>query len=150
MSDMLSNEGLNIPQNDAGFSVLEAMVAMAVLAAGLLPILALQGQFVKTVTQIEHVQHSLAAQENALNTIRTIDLIQAPQGEVKFDGYSVIYNAVPTLNSQRAKVNGGLPGRFEVTLYNIEFEIKYLSGRQEKFTVRGIRWSEDSTYLDSF
>ena len=74
----------NLPrQNDLkeeGFSVLEAMVAMAILAAGLLPILALQGQFVQTVTQIEHVEKSLTAQNNALNLMRTVDLTNVPTG----------------------------------------------------------------------
>ena len=106
----------NLPrQNDlkeGGFSVLEAMVAMAILAAGLLPILALQGQFVRTVTQIEHVEKSLTAQNNALNLMRTVDLTNVPTGEVQFENYRISYNATPAASTQTARANGGLPGRF--------------------------------------
>ena len=144
----------NLPrQNDLkeeGFSVLEAMVAMAILAAGLLPILALQGQFVRTVTQIEHVEKSLTAQNNALNLMRTVDLTNVPTGEVQFENYRISYNATPAASTQTVRGNGGFPGRFEVTLYDIQIKIIYLSGREENFSIRNFGWRETSSYLDSF
>jgi len=123
------------------------MVAMAVLAAGLLPLLALQGQFVKTVGQIEHVEHSLAAQANALNMIKSVNLTQVPTGEMSFGGYSVKYEAVAALQPQMARGQGGFPGRFELTLYNVELTIAYENGRTEKLIIRQFGWRATQSYL---
>ena len=134
-------------RGEEGFSVLEAMVAMAVLAAGLLPLLALQGQFVKTVGQIEHVEHSLSAQDNALNLVKSVNLTEAPLGEMVFEGYSVNYEAKAAISPRAVRDIGGLPGRFDLTLYDVEINIAYVSGRKETFGVRQFGWRATKSYL---
>jgi len=133
---------------EEGFSVLEAMVAIAVLAAGLLPLLALQGQFVSTVERIEHAEISLSAQDNALNLIKSANLAQAPSGRAIFEGYSVEYAAKAAVPPQNARGNGGMQGRFEMTLYDVDVRIIYVSGREDVFTIRELGWRATQGFLD--
>lgn len=130
-----------------GFSVLEAMVAMAILAAGLLPILALQGQFVKTVEQLEHVDQRLAVQDNVLNAIQNINLTEKPTGQLDFGDVVASWEAVPAVPARMGRGLGGFPGRFELTLYDVRVQVDYNYDRQENFSVRGIGWRALTPYL---
>lgn len=133
---------------EEGFSVLEAMVAIAILATGLLPLLALQGRFVETVEQLEHAEQSLSAQANALSLIQTINMTETPRGEIAFTNYTVRYEAKAIRQSQPARGNAASPGRFELTLYDVDYEIIYVSGRKESFKVRQFGWRAVRGYLD--
>ena len=133
---------------DDGFSVLEAMVAMAVLAAGLLPLLALQGQFVKTVTRIEHVEQSLSAQDNALALMHTVNLTETPKGEVVFDGYIINYEAKAAMAPSSVRDTGGLPRRYELTLYDVVLKISFDSGAEEELSIKAFGWRETSSIID--
>ena len=134
---------------DDGFSVLEAMVAIAILAAGLLPLLALQGQFVKTVTRIEQAEQSLSAQDNALGLMHTVNLTETPKGEVVFEGYIINYEAKAAILPAPIRDVSGLPGRYDLTLYDVVLKISYDSGAEEEFSIKAFGWREISSIIDS-
>lgn len=123
---------------------------MAILAAGLLPILALQGQFVNTVERLEHVDARLAAHDNVMATIRSVNLTEKPDGTLNMEETVVTWSAKPVLPARMAKNNAGFPGRFELTLYDVEVQINYLSGRNENFSVRSLGWRATKPFITGF
>ena len=133
---------------EAGFSVLEAMVAIAIMAACLLPLFALQGQFVSVVGQIERVELQIEARDQALEVIKLTDFNETPQAQFDFSQYQIRLNAEPASNTRPVKNSGGTTGRFEMTLYDVAVTIEYLSGNIDSFNVKELEWRETSGYLE--
>ncbi|MBL4595825.1 MAG: hypothetical protein JKX99_04525 [Robiginitomaculum sp.] len=137
-----------------GFSVLEAMIAMAILAAALLPLLALQGQFVRSVDSMERVDARLAARTSAIHYVQALNLTQAPQGQfiqAQDTGPVLIsWQATPALPARTVRGNGGFPGRFELTLYDVQITIAPAQGPTEQFSVRAVGWRPMRSILSDF
>jgi len=134
---------------DAGFSVLEALVAMAVLAGALLPLLALQGQFVKTTEALERNEQALAMQDIALAHISSLNLDQTQAGTITAPYGSIVWQAAPAVGPHPARNDGGFPSRYEVTLYNVELTISYKSGLTDVIPLQGLGWHPTISILDT-
>jgi len=137
------------PPRDAGFSVLEALVAMAVLASALLPLLALQGQFVKTTEALERNEQKLVMQDLAKAHISALNLDQTQAGEIIARYGSIVWRAEPAAGPQPARDAGGFPSRYQVTLYNAEFTINYNSGLTETITMQALGWHTTVSIFDT-
>jgi general secretion pathway protein I len=133
---------------EAGFSVLEAMVAIAIMAACLLPLFALQGQFVNVVGQIERVELQIEARDQALEVIKLTDFNASPEVQFDYSQYQIRLSAKRASNTRPVKNSGGTSGRFEMTLYDVAVTIEYLSGNIDSFTVKELEWQETSGYLE--
>lgn len=136
------------PEED-GFSILEALVAMAVLAGALLPLLALQGQFVKTTETLERNEHRLAVQDLALAHIASLNLDQSQTGVISGQHGQVNWRAVPAAGPYAGRSAGGHPSRYVLTLYSVEVNISYNSGQNESLTLQGMGWHPTVSALDS-
>lgn len=132
---------------DAGFSVLEALVAMAILAAGLLPLLALQGQFVRTVDSLERAERQMAADSLVSAHILTLNLADANQGEVNLGDRVARWEARPALSPGWVRDNGGMASRYQMGLYNVT--ITYIGGPQpeRRLELLGIGWEAKRPFL---
>ena len=136
-------------KREAGFSILEALVAMAILAGALLPLLALQGQFVKTTEALERNEQRLAAQDLALRHISSLNLDQSPAGSVRGRYGQIEWRARPHAGPHRGRGAGGSPSRYIVTLYNVEVSISYNSGQSEDLVLQGVGWHPTASIWDS-
>ena len=65
-----------------GFSVMETLVAVALLAIAILPLYAFQQTLADTAARLQTASALLDAQESALAVLQTIDPIAEPQGEM--------------------------------------------------------------------
>jgi len=128
------------PDSGAGFSVLEAMIAIAILAASFLPLLALQGQFVKSVEALERVDSRLETRNIALQHLSSLNMYKVPEGEIKLTNAGVRWQSVPALPPRFVRSQGGLPSRFEMTLYIVDVTIRHQTGYIDKFTYKGLGW----------
>ena len=133
-----------------GFSVLEALVAMAVLAAAFLPLLALQGQFLRTSQSLERAELLLAAESMALAHIRAINLDQTPEGEIESTHGQISWMARPAQGPTAGRDTAGFPSRFVFTLYDIDVKIKLKSGHIKQFSLQGLGWHPTKSVLDQF
>lgn len=129
--------------------MLEALVAMAILAGALLPLLALQGQFVTTTEALERNEHRLSVQDIALSHIAAHNLDQISQGELTTQFGQVSWRAVPAAPTQKGRGNGGFPSRYALTLYDIEVDISYNTGAQESFKLQGLGWRPTASIYDT-
>ncbi len=95
-----------------GFSVLEALVAMAILAAAMLPLLALQGQFIRSVESFERADTRIAARQNAVAYLKTLNFTQVETGRVVQGDVVLRWTAEPALPTRRTRWPGGEVGRY--------------------------------------
>jgi len=135
--------------HEDGFSVLEALVAMAVLAGALLPLLALQGQFVKTTESLERNEHRLSVQDLALAHIASHNLNQVSQGTLQTQYGTIEWRAEPAAGPHRARGATGFPSRYALTLYNVGVDITYNSSAAETFTLQGLGWQPVASIYDT-
>lgn len=106
-----------------GFSLLEAIVALAILASAGLAMFAALGQSVQMVVRAEHAREADVALRNALAWMEQVNPMQAPQGEQELGGWLLRWSADP-LEPARDGATGYLqPGLYEVGLYRVRMEL---------------------------
>ena len=113
-----------------GFSLIEALVALAIAAMTLAAIFELQVQMVRgqqrAVQAIEQVQ----AQENALALTRNLNPMLQPEGRIALpDGDVVLWSTVPHGAPIR---NAGFPtgdGQYDVQLFTVTVDVQRRVGR---------------------
>jgi len=123
---------------EAGFSILEALVAIAVLAMALLPILALQGQFVKSVAAIERAESQLSLHQVISEHIRSLNISINSEGQFSTQGADIKWKASPIIEPRRIRGNGGMNSRYKITLYDVQISVKYASGGVDVFNIKTI------------
>ncbi|MEM1193407.1 MAG: hypothetical protein AAGH42_08460 [Pseudomonadota bacterium] len=124
----------------AGFSVLEAIVAVALIAAAFLPLLALQTQLTRTAIAIERAEANLLARNNALALLQAINPGMRPAGSEEMGAVRLDWTAQALSPVQPARGPAGSPGRFNVALYEIKATLTFDNGREDIFTVRQVGW----------
>ncbi len=124
-------------ERQSGFSVIEALVAVAIMAAAILPLATLQGQVSRTAARQQQMQASLAAERSAMAMLRDANMMEAPEGAFDLGGGSVLrWQARPI--SRAATTNAG---GFSVALYAIDARVIDGNGREiVKFSVDQIGW----------
>lgn len=113
-----------------GFSLIEALVALAIASMTLMAIFELQIQMARSQQRAALAIGQVAAQENALALTRNLNPMQQPQGRIELpDGDAIVWSAEP--KSER-RVNAGFPagdGAYEVQLYRVTVGVERPQGR---------------------
>lgn len=114
----------------AGFSLIEALVALAIASMTLMAIFELQIQMARSQQRAAQAIEQVASQENALALTRHLNPMAQPQGRIELPGGDVVvWEAEP--KSQR-RVNAGFPagdGAYEVQLYRVTVGVERRQGR---------------------
>jgi len=113
-----------------GFSLIEALVALAIASMTLMAIFELQIQMARGQQRAALAIEQVAAQENAIALTRDLNPMERPQGRIELPGGDVVvWSAEP--KSER-RVNAGFPagdGAYEVQLYRVTVGIERAQGR---------------------
>ncbi|MEO0983331.1 MAG: hypothetical protein AAFX03_11845 [Pseudomonadota bacterium] len=127
------------PTGEAGFSVLEVVVAVALLGAAMLPLMALQMQTSGGAAALERTLDRRLAEQVARDYLKTINLAAAPTGQGEIGGgWRLAWRAAPARGPDSAVYSLGLDGRYSMTLYDAECELTHEDGRRATFAVRGV------------
>ena len=113
-----------------GFSLIEALVALAIAAMMLTAIFELQQQMIRGQRRATDVMEQVAAQENALALTRDLNPMEQPQGTLELpDGDVLRWTSNPRTEP---RINAGFPtgdGRFQVQLFTVTVEVERRNGR---------------------
>ena len=113
-----------------GFSLIEALVALAIASMALMAIVELQIQMARSQQRAALAVEQVAAQENALALTRSLNPMAQPQGRIELPGGDVVVWSSEPRGERR--VNAGFPagqGAFEVQLYRVTVEVERAQGR---------------------
>ena len=112
-----------------GFSLIEALVALAIASMTLMAIFELQIQMARSQQRAALAIEQVAAQENALALTRAVNPMERPDGSIIVPGGETVrWISVP---KGRPVTNAGFPvgqGAFEVQLYTMTVSIQPVAG----------------------
>ena len=123
-----------------GFSVMEALVAMALLAAVFVPLLTLQAQLARTAAAVQRAEKSEAAKRSALAYLEALNPSMRLTGEESVGEGVMTWEASPVSEPTLARGVGGGKGRFLMQLYDVEVRITFENAPPVSFTVRKTGW----------
>jgi Tfp pilus assembly protein PilV len=126
----------------AGFSVIEALVALSIAAIGLTAILALQHQLVVDQQRYELVLRRVALRRSAMAIVADLNPEASPQGQTQLGPkVTLSWSSEPETPLKR---NTGVPlgdGEFDVRLYAVTARLSDPTGRLiDTFTVERLGW----------
>lgn len=118
-------------RGDAGFSLIEALVALAIAAMALAAIFALQRQLAEGEQRHTRTLALVVLQKNALALTRDLNPTAEPTGALRLAGGQTVRWTSQPLTPPRTDT--GLPtgeGAFELRLYRVRVDIADGSGRR--------------------
>jgi general secretion pathway protein I len=127
---------------ESGFSVIEALVALAIVAVALVPLIGLQAQVSRNVVHQQQVREAVGAQRNALEVLREINVMSSPQGMMMLQAdQSMRWRATAISQPVRSTRQGSGEGDFRIMLYDVEVDVSGLSGAPPtNFRVTQLGW----------
>lgn len=113
-----------------GFSLIEALVALAIAAMVLTAIFELQQQMARGQRRAADALEQVAAQENALALIRDVNPMEQPEGVIELPGGDVV--RWTSTSKTEPRTNAGFPtgdGAFQVQLFTLTVQVERRNGR---------------------
>jgi Tfp pilus assembly protein PilV len=108
-----------------GFSTIEALAALAIVAVALVPLLDLQTQITRAHAQQRTIRAEADARRNALALLRDVNPTAAPEGLRQIgDGLTMRWRATPLTASVRTTRGGQGDGDFDVRLYRLDVDVR--------------------------
>ncbi len=128
-------------RRQSGFSVLEALAALAIVAVAMIPLLSLQTQVSRDFIHQRALREQISAQRNALAMLRDLNVMREPAGLRQLGPDTAIsWSAAPLSALTRSTRQGSGDGEFEVRLYRVQVTITLAGAAPHTFAVDQIGW----------
>ena len=112
---------LHVPR---GFSLLEAIVALTILATAGLALFAAMSQSVQMIARAENARLGDSAVRNAVAWMETVNPMETPQGEQRIGEVTLRWSA-QLVEPERDAMTGYLePGLYRLGLYDVRLELE--------------------------
>ena len=111
-------------QSAAGFTLLEAIVALAIFAAAAMALYGLFSANLSTLSRVQDASVQVPLVQEAVERLSLINPRQQAAGQFAVDEFEVVWTArllEPVRQSQNA---AGFRGDYEIGLYQVDFEIQ--------------------------
>ena len=123
-------------ERNAGFALLEAIVALAILAAAGLALFAALTQSLQMVDRADSARERVQLTRNVLAMIDTINPMERPTGSTQIGEYVLTWRAT-ALEPPQDGANGTLaPGLYQIGLYRMDCEISLRGKRVQSLSLR--------------
>jgi general secretion pathway protein I len=106
-----------------GFTLLEAIVALAILAAAGMALFAAMSQSLQMVRRAQDAREADAALRNALAWMETVNPMLAPRGDQALGDWELRWTAAPVEPPHDGATGYLAPGLYEVGLYRMHLEL---------------------------
>ncbi|MEE4210099.1 MAG: prepilin-type N-terminal cleavage/methylation domain-containing protein [Parvularcula sp.] len=118
-------------RKERGFSVLELVVALAILAAVLVPMLTLQNQLLSNFLRYDDAFDRMTMTRNALALLADVDPMTETGGRLRLDERTeLVWRAEAISEEHPQALSDGTSGDFRIRLYRIDADILRTDGRR--------------------
>lgn len=125
-----------------GFALLEAIVALAILAASGLALFAALTQAMQMVNRAEQARERATVKRNVLAFVDTLDPVAKSSGSTRMGQYDLVWRSRLVEPAEDAATGTLEPGLYEVGLYTVEFRVLMDGELFEEFSVRKAGWRQ--------
>lgn len=125
----------------SGFSVIEALAALAIIAVALVPLMSLQVQVLRGYIHQRDQRTELIARRNSLALLRDLNIMESPSGERVLDSETRMnWNAEPISPLTRNTRQGAGEGEFDVRLFRVRIALTRTGASPRVFSVEQLGW----------
>lgn len=136
----MSRARANRRRGQAGFTLLEAIVALVVMATTLITLYGWLGSSTIALTRARANADALQDARSALALVETINPMRQPSGERALDPLTVRWDAKPITDRRNGLSQAGLPTPFDFILYDVKVEVLRDKRPVREFQVRRVGW----------
>ncbi|MBL8645144.1 MAG: prepilin-type N-terminal cleavage/methylation domain-containing protein [Rhodospirillaceae bacterium] len=112
------------PHQSSGFTLLEAIVALAVLGMMLIPIMSFMASATRQITAAAESNQRVAQQQSAMAVIAMLNPLVLPQGEAALsEGVVLRWTSTPLVDPNTEGYLGGRMGNFRVAFFTVNAEV---------------------------
>lgn len=113
-----------VRQSAAGFTLLEMVVALAIFAAAGMALYGLLSTNLITLTRVQDVTGQAQAVREAMERLANVNPWQQAEGRFETNGFEVAWQARLVEPMRQSQTAFGIPGPFNIGLYEVEFELR--------------------------
>jgi prepilin-type N-terminal cleavage/methylation domain-containing protein len=111
---------LGAPPAPAGFTLIEVIVALAILSAGLLAFYEFLASSLHAADRVRAAAEAYDRDRNALALAATLNPMATPDGDFDLGPYRIRWHATPITIPERSTASPGSgPGSFTIALYRV-------------------------------
>ncbi len=129
---------MTLTRTRAGFSVMETLVAVALLAIAIIPLYAFQQTLANAAQRLQTASDLLDAQESALAILQTMDPVAQPAGEMDLGEWRLSWESRELASEQPADGYLGT-SIWGITLYEVDATLERGATRHA-FSIRRVGW----------
>ena len=129
-------------QSALGFTLLETVVALVIFAAAGMALYGLLSTNLITLTRAQDVSRQAPAVREAMHRLATVNPWQQNEGGFDVDGFEVAWTAALVEPIRQSQTAFGVPGPFNIGLYEIEFELRQEGRTIGTWHMRQVGWQD--------
>lgn len=134
--------GSRVPAVENGFTLLEAIVALAIFSLGAFALYGWLGVNLHTLARVEAGREALAVGHSALDLLRRVNPMETPRGRREVGELVVEWDSEPVVEPKDGMSQIGRPTLYQVGLYRLTVRVLREGGEAQSFTVRQIGWRQ--------
>lgn len=128
------------PANARGFTLLEAIVAMVIMASALLALYSWLSASTLSLNRARAQALALDDARSALELMDTINPSREPRGEVRLDALDIRWQTRSTSDLRPGMSSVGFPTQFDFQLHDLDVEVLRDGRLVRSFTIRKTGW----------
>ncbi|NJO15374.1 MAG: prepilin-type N-terminal cleavage/methylation domain-containing protein [Thioploca sp.] len=136
--------------NQRGFTLLEAIVALALFASTGIALLSWINTNLMSLQRIQQAQQRQQAIQNALVFMETVNPLEKPQGKETIGIYQIDWNATALELPKDGVTSLGGISLFQIGLYETEVKVKVKQDLLAQFTLRQAGYKQVRQFKDEF
>lgn len=129
-------------RSSRGFTLLEAIVALAILAAGTMALFSALNGALRAQDRVAASIRTASATDSALALLEGVNPMLAPRGEERVGGLRVRWTAKVVAGPTDALTDYYQPGLYQVALYDVDVEVWLDDALEARFLLRRAGWQQ--------
>ena len=137
-----------IRRRPAGFTLLEAIVALVIFSMGALALYAWLASNQRTLARVQEQRQATAVVYSAIDALRGLNPMATPKGRREIGSLLVEWSARPVEPPRAAVMQTGLPTIFKVGLYTLDVTVSQNGEEVDRFQMRQLGYQQVGTLED--
>jgi len=133
---------------ESGFSTLEAVIAVGILALCVLPLMDFQQTVAEGAGRLSRSNDLIAAKEQVESFLRALPSERIADGHAAFGATNIVWREVARSEAKPALSESGAPGRFQIALVVLDYQVQEAGSIIGTGSVDRLVWTSISPFLD--